>query len=101
MDLCEKCGKGPFISKKEFNQHVKDHNDEPIRCTRCEKIFPNMRGLQVHFSAVHESSKSFECDQCMKSFSTKHNLIRHKLNHEEPESWVSCRKCRKTFPSYV
>ena len=66
-------------------QHLKnkDHHDESYSCKKCDRIFPNMGSLQVHFSAVHDTSVTFECETCKKSFTWKLALIRHQLTHKE------------------
>ena len=47
-------------------------------CEECQKLFPNLRNLQIHKQSLHEI-----CDKCDRQFSSQNSLRTHMRNKHE------------------
>ena len=74
---CEKCNK-MFPDKKGLEAHMKaSHASKLYACEKCNKMFPDKKGLEAHMKASH-ASKLYACTECDGKFTAEHALKQHK-----------------------
>ena len=63
QNKCEKCNK-IFPDKKGLEAHMKSsHASKLYACEKCDKMFPDKKGLEAHMKASH-ASKIHDCNEC-------------------------------------
>merc|ERR1712029_914977 len=67
-------------------------------CPECNKVFPDMTGLNVHLKCVHKKARDFACDQCTKTFFLQTQLTNHVAFYHQGIRNFVCRFCSKDFP---
>ena len=58
--------RGPIVQVKAHGTQIE--NAKPFVCPECDKVYPNMTGLNVHLKCVHKKAKDFACDRCPKTY---------------------------------
>ncbi len=91
---CKSCAY-TTITKARMKLHVRSHTTG-IKCSHCEKCFPNTQAFQQHLSR-HGQRKAFDCSICDKVFASSHSLNIH-LKGKHGQGY-RCRHCNKVFES--
>ena len=93
LKLCTECG----ISVANLKNHMSDvhHGDKTSEsCSKCDKVFPNLKYLKSHIKEFHEK---VPCDQCGKLYGisamTRHIASAHNQNLRK----FKCEVCGKGF----
>lgn len=79
---CQKCGKR-FPNEELYETHLGRHvsQDKPFKCDLCPKQFHHKTDLRRHKEAIHTGLKAHVCDLCNKSFCRKDHLRKHIETH--------------------
>lgn len=73
-------------------------------CSKCSKVFFNVKTFQLHFKRKHGvkgEKQPYPCGQCKDSFHCEHDLIVHSALHaeENDEGNLKCNQCHKEYNS--
>ena len=90
---CEKV----FSNKRNLHRHMKGHNKELYKCTRCSLFYPTREKLEEHNKLKHCRSLH-KCKICDSGFITNVNLKRHiEACHSDTPPAFPCVECSKSF----
>ncbi|XP_011175624.1 zinc finger and SCAN domain-containing protein 2 isoform X2 [Solenopsis invicta] len=95
---CEKCDK-QFELKREYELHIKVHEQPEFICNICNKTFTNQSDLKMHVTThgKTKSDKDYACDICGKVLNHPSSVLYHKeAEHNNGRRFV-CNKCNKSF----
>ncbi|KAJ8735014.1 hypothetical protein PYW08_014264 [Mythimna loreyi] len=92
--ICAVCGK--LVPKVKLSTHANLHlTTENVKCSMCNKVFPNRVKCYKHMRSVHPK-KTLTCDYCSKVFKTKTEIHRHIRIHTGIKPY-KCHICDEAF----
>ncbi|KAK7930372.1 hypothetical protein WMY93_006767 [Mugilogobius chulae] len=81
-------------STRSLTLERKHTDQQPFRCSVCDKSFKHEKNLHIHRS-VH-SDRAHNCSVCGKRFGNETRLTKHMSVHSEQRTY-SCSDCDRTF----
>ena len=72
--------------------------ENPFKCTTCDKQFSRKGNLKQHIASVHEGKKPFKCKICDKGSSSKWGMKKHIASVHEGKMPSKCNMCNASFP---
>ena len=98
--ICAQCGK-MFRSKFAMSRHFQEaHNNNTIKCPKCQKSFKRREILRYHLHSVHDDPNApglVECPYCTKKFSTLRSKVQHIRDVHEEGNDFPCTICQRKF----
>ena len=104
LPTCDICSY-QFPNKPLLDTHMKQHQDDGIRCSVCEAVFPEMEELKSHTELEHgfgidavkkriryKGSTTFPCLVCGYEFKTEAEQEAHQSRHR-PDGSIICEHC--------
>ena len=88
---CNKC-ENVFKHKEQLSQHLKEHELQTFNCLNCKETFRTEEDLSKH-SGVHKKEAEVKCTICERVYPNMRKIRKHDLRgHKEVECNI-CEKC--------
>lgn len=86
-------------SAKDPNLSSTENKDETTTCGKCNRTFPDLRFLWLHYKYAHK--KKLKCSMCNVLFASNKRLVIHMLTKHKKEDGsyqpLQCEECNKVF----
>ncbi|XP_023939849.2 zinc finger and BTB domain-containing protein 11-like [Bicyclus anynana] len=96
--VCDVCDRG-FISSRAMLCHQQSHEKSSVGCSKCDKVFENVRRLKLHMAAVHRfKNLPNKCKICNERFTSTPMKDQHMSTvHGKSPIFFKCLACEKSF----